>query len=436
MTGNRRRAGDVLLPMRRAALAVLAVGALLAFVPRPADAIVGGDPADEGEWPWQVALLDDGFVLCGGSLIGLDVVVTAAHCTDGYDAVDLQVTAGSVSLHGPVRDVAAIDQHEQYDPDTTVHDIAVLHLAEPFEAGDTIQPVALPDEATAAALLGDGAPAFVTGFGSTSENGDVSPVLREASVEIVGDGECTSNYAEDGDEVFGETEVCAGIDRGHIDACYGDSGGPLVVPAAGDQSSWFLVGIVSWGAGCGRPLRPTVYTQVPAYREWLTEHGALTSATGARFDSDRLLHLPAAGATAGKAGRYPSVIDVDLDGPVTTVAVELRGLTHERASDLDIWLEAPDGTVITLLSDVGGTSAIDDLDLLVDAGGPAVGGGALPLRMRPSDEEADEQRKDGQPPASFDDLSGVDADGEWQLFVADDTAGATGVLEGWSLIVD
>ena len=435
MNGNRRPAGDVLLPMRRATLAVLAVGALLSFVPRPADAIVGGATADEGEWPWQVALLDGGSVVCGGSLIALDVVVTAAHCTDGYGAGDLQVTAGSVNLLGPRRDVAAIDQHEQYDPETTLNDIALLRLTEPFEAGDTIQPVALPDEATAASLLVDGAAAFVTGFGATSENGAVSSVLREAPIEIVDDAECTRNYAEDGEEVFGGTEVCAGVDRGHIDACYGDSGGPLVVPADGARSSWFLVGIVSWGAGCGRPQRPTVYTEVSAYRGWLTENGALAPPGGTRFDVDRPLRLPAAGATAGKAGRYPSVLEVDFDGEVTTVAVELRGLTHERASDLDIWLEAPDGTVVTLLSDVGGTATIDGLDLFVDGAGPPVGGGALPLRMRPGDEEADEQRKDGRPPASFDDLSGIAADGEWQLFVADDTRGAVGVLEGWSLIL-
>ena len=434
MIGNRPLHADVLHPMRRFAV-VAALGALLTLLPHQAGAIVGGDPADEGEWPWQVALLDGGSVVCGGSLIALDVVVTAAHCTDGYDAADLQVAAGSVSLDGPRRDVTTINQHEQYDESTTENDISLLHLTEPFEASSTVQPVAVPDAATAASVLGDGAPAFVTGFGSTSETGGVSPVLREAAIEIVDDAECTRNYAEDGDEVHGATEVCAGIDRGHIDACYGDSGGPLVVPADESASSWFLVGVVSWGAGCGRPLRPTVYTEVPAYRDWLADHGALEVAGGSRFDSDRPLRLPAAGATAGKASRYPSVIDVDADGPVTSVAVELHGLTHERASDLDVWLEAPDGTVVTLFSDVGGEAAIDALDLHIDGRGPAAGSGALPLRMRPSDEEADEQRKDGQPPASLDDLAGVDADGEWQLFVADDTPGAVGSLQGWSLIV-
>ena len=423
--------------MRRlsALLALVVVGAL---VPSPAAAIVGGEEAELGEWPWQVGLLQGGSVVCGGSLIALDVVVTAAHCTDGAGPGDIRVMAGAVDLTGERRDVVEIIEHEDYDPDTTRNDIALLRLETPFEASDRIQPVAVPDAATSAALLRPGAPAVVTGFGATSEEGPPARRLREAELDVLGDEVCERRYADDGDPVYGDSQVCAGIDRGHVDACYGDSGGPLVVPADDERSSWFLVGLVSWGLGCGRALRPTVYTEVAAFTAWIAEQGGLAAVGGSRFepDTDAPLRLPAAGATVGKASRYPATVDVTgMDGAVTGVAVELHGLSHERPSDLDVWLQAPDGTVVTLLSDVGGDEPLTDVDLFVATDGADAGGGSFPLRVKPTDREPDLQRKGGQAPASLDDLVGIDANGEWRLLVADDERGATGRLDGWTLVL-
>ena len=48
--------------------------------------IVGGSEASPGEFPHQVALLRGGVggsLMCGGSLIAPDVVITAGHCCDG-----------------------------------------------------------------------------------------------------------------------------------------------------------------------------------------------------------------------------------------------------------------------------------------------------------------------------------------------------------------
>ena len=46
----------------------------------------------------------------------------------------------------------------------------------------------------------------------------------------------------------------------------GDEGGPLV-SQANDQ--WYLVGIVSFSEGCARENRPTVFTRVAAYEDWI-----------------------------------------------------------------------------------------------------------------------------------------------------------------------
>lgn len=46
--------------------------------------IISGEPAQPGEFPWQVGVYyrraDGGLYFCGGSLINERYVVTAAHC--------------------------------------------------------------------------------------------------------------------------------------------------------------------------------------------------------------------------------------------------------------------------------------------------------------------------------------------------------------------
>lgn len=46
--------------------------------------IVGGHPADKGEWPWIAALFNGGRQFCGGSLIDNIHILSAAHCVAQY----------------------------------------------------------------------------------------------------------------------------------------------------------------------------------------------------------------------------------------------------------------------------------------------------------------------------------------------------------------
>ncbi|CAK9295854.1 unnamed protein product [Gordionus sp. m RMFG-2023] len=50
-----------------------------------------------------------------------------------------------------------------------------------------------------------------------------------------------------------------------------DSGGPLACLDEGEKR-WDLVGIVSWGIGCGKKDRPGVYTKVINYVDWVRKN--------------------------------------------------------------------------------------------------------------------------------------------------------------------
>lgn len=60
------------------------------------------------------------------------------------------------------------------------------------------------------------------------------------------------------------------------DSCQGDSGGPLTVDSA---RGWLLVGVVSWGAGCGRRGVPGMDANVPFYADWIAQQTGIGAGT-------------------------------------------------------------------------------------------------------------------------------------------------------------
>ncbi|XP_004543751.3 transmembrane protease serine 4a isoform X2 [Maylandia zebra] len=228
------------------------------------DRIVGGTDTSIDHWPWQVSLQRSGQHTCGGSLVSPRWVVTAAHCFTGSNKELRQwaVVSGQTSiitLGGSSVDRVIVNA--DYNAETNDYDIALMRLTRPITVSDVRRPVCLPPKdysITAETYM------TVTGWGYRRENGAVADILQEAKIPLIAQSVCSSPTVYG--SIITNRMLCAGFPEGKVDACQGDSGGPLVHIS---DSSWNLVGVVSWGVGCARKGKPGVYTNVEVMLNWI-----------------------------------------------------------------------------------------------------------------------------------------------------------------------
>ena len=289
------------MPFLRTCL--LALG-LCAGLSAPAHAIVGGQDASPGEYPYVAHILIDKAFQCTGTLVTPTHVVTAGHCSSivpgGIANVPLGQPGQLIEVSIGAHRTPSATLLGGYESDGEEHvarnvsvapgylglasvssDVAVVELDRPSQ--QTPVKIANVQERS---LWSAGTMATIAGFGVTESGGEQPDVLQEGQVPIRSDEDAAAAYPYlvDGvDPLFGgfesDTQLAAG--KGGVDTCQGDSGGPLLVD--GPSGAKRLVGDTSYGAGCADPDYPGVYGRVAddTLREWIRSvaPGAIAPAT-------------------------------------------------------------------------------------------------------------------------------------------------------------
>lgn len=250
--------------------------------------IINGLEAVEDSWPWIVSIrqIKNNQIqshTCGGVLIYEDLVLTAAHCVGFLDANEIAVIAGIHNINNPPSSlntyhVSARYFHDGFDSELLENDIAILILSRNVTLSKEVGLVCLSNNSSVVY----NETLVTVGWGRYEANSELSPTLKQGTLKIInGKSECfISNLKH---QYNPDKQFCA-LDESLMNrqsACIGDSGGPLLYRT---DSRWSVFGITSYVIRDSKTdscdnTRPSYFTQVPEYLEWI-EYGINYTLTG------------------------------------------------------------------------------------------------------------------------------------------------------------
>lgn len=240
--------------------------------------IIGGTAAPPGRYPYAAAITTDTLSLgliheCGATLIGPDLLLTAAHCKSS-SVEGLQINSAVLGRYErsnidkskfeyfPIEHVLVHPDYIRYP--VPVNDLKIIKLY----GKSTYTPIRLNSNPNFPRV---GGTVTAMGWGSTNtDDWELSNVLREVDLGYVSNEQCgRAEGVVDGSfksyvGIIGDSMLCS-FAAGR-DSCLGDSGGSLIV-RGNDAGSDVQVGVSSFGISCAT-MFPGVSTRISSHYEW------------------------------------------------------------------------------------------------------------------------------------------------------------------------
>ena len=224
--------------------------------------ITNGYTAYAGQLPYQAFLSiknKKGSVMCGGSLIGSQWILTAAHCT--INAVSVTVYLGSIQrYYGSAYTVSRqnIIIHHNYNGYDQLNDISLIKIPAVSLNSPYIQPIKLPAITNYYSSYA-GENVIVSGWGQTSDtNYSGSMYLQWARLQVITNNVCAHSFGS-----MASSIICVATNGG-ISTCFGDSGGPMVL-----ENSKVLIGLTAFGQRSCQSGYPAGFTRITSYLDWI-----------------------------------------------------------------------------------------------------------------------------------------------------------------------
>ncbi|XP_046866290.1 trypsin-3-like [Drosophila willistoni] len=223
-----------------------------------AEAIIGGQFARPGQFPYQGSLIVNNNYQCGCSVISKTTILLAAHCVVNTHANWGRVLLGTSDLSVGDASIFYYNKiiiHPNFNQATSDYDIALLRLSSAIQFSDRIRSIRM---APAGDNYLENSTAITSGFGEIDHLKHWQTRLKYAHIQLWGRRYCNSANIP----LITDRMICAGDPLGRQGPCTGDSGGPLTLGG-------LLIAVSSTGFGCGTPYRPSVFTYVPMVRAWI-----------------------------------------------------------------------------------------------------------------------------------------------------------------------
>ena len=170
-----------------------------------------------------------------------------------------------------------------------------------------------------------GSTTYVLGWGAMESDGAAATELMTVDLQVISNEDCEN--AEYGGNNYNrmiyDDMICT-TSNGGQDACQGDSGGPLIIRDDNGPGGDIIVGVVSWGIGCG--VMPGVYSRASMGYDWIRS----TVCEKSKYPPTRLC----AGLTLKPSTSHPTThkpTDTPTQSPSATPST--KGPTTHKPTD-------------------------------------------------------------------------------------------------------